>query len=90
MKDNELNTYLKNRFYNDGYHGIQESRVIWDISVIAYMINKNWFEMEDINSPNIKEDTSYEINTTNHKIKFVTKIDKDEIYNDLFKKLGEK
>ena len=89
MKDNELNTYLKNRFYNDGYHGIQESRVIWDISVIAYMINKNWFEMEDINSPNIKEDTSYEINTTNHKIKFVTKIDKDEIYNDLFKKLGE-
>ena len=90
MKDNELNTYLKNRFYNDGYHGIQESRVIWDISVIAYMINKNWFEMEDINSPNIKEDTSYEINTTNHKIKFVTKIDKDEVYNGLFKKLGEK
>ena len=36
----DLCNYLINKFYNDGYHGIQESRVIWDISVIAYMINK--------------------------------------------------
>ena len=32
----ELCNYLIDRFYDDGYHGIQESRVIWDISVIAY------------------------------------------------------
>ena len=30
-----LCNYLIDRFYNDGYHGIQESRAIWDISVIA-------------------------------------------------------
>ena len=52
----ELCNYLINRFYNDGYHGIQESRVIWDISVIAYMINKNWFETKEISCLNIKED----------------------------------
>ncbi|MCI8640505.1 MAG: hypothetical protein HFJ59_01320, partial [Clostridia bacterium] len=33
---NELCDYLCQRFYNDGVHGIQERRVIWDISVIAY------------------------------------------------------
>ena len=44
----ELNKYLIERFYNDGYHGIQETRVIWDISVIAYMINKNWFETKKL------------------------------------------
>ena len=84
----ELNKYLIERFYNDGYHGIQESRVIWDISVIAYMINKNWFETEKISCPNIKEDSSYELTDNRHSITFVTKLDRDRIYEDLFRKLG--
>ena len=85
----ELCNYLIDRFYNDGYHGIQERRVIWDISVIAYMINKKWFTSEDISCPNIKKDTSYEITTNNHKITMVNYIDVDKVYSDLFKKLGE-
>ena len=84
----ELNKYLIERFYNDGYHGIQETRVIWDISVIAYMINKNWFETKKISCPNIKEDSSYELTDNRHSITFITKLDRDRIYEDLFKKLG--
>lgn len=84
----ELCDYLIKRFYNDGYHGIQESRVIWDISVIAYMINKNWFETKKISSPNIKEDTSYEMTQNKHNVTFVTKLNRDKIYEDLFNKLG--
>ena len=84
----ELNKYLIERFYNDGYHGIQETRVIWDISVIAYMINKNWFETEKISCPNIKEESSYELTDNRHSITFVTKLDRDRIYEDLFRKLG--
>ncbi len=52
---NEVGTYLCERFYNDGKHGIQTRRVIWDISVIAYLINKEWFEISQINCPNIKK-----------------------------------
>ncbi|MGN0005036.1 MAG: nucleoside hydrolase [Candidatus Gastranaerophilaceae bacterium] len=90
LKDkNELCNYLIDKFYNDGYHGIQERRVIWDISVIAYMINQKWFTSENISCPNIKEDTSYELTTNNHKITMVNYIDVNKIYNDLFKKLGE-
>ena len=85
----ELCNYLIERFYNDGYHDVQESRVIWDISVIAYMINKNWFETEQISCPNIREDTSYEITDNKHNITFVTKLDRNKIYEDLFNKLGE-
>ena len=84
----ELNKYLIERFYNDGYHGIQETRVIWDISVIAYMINKNWLETEKISCPNIKEDSSYELTDNRHSITFITKLDRDRIYEDLFRKLG--
>lgn len=85
----ELCNYLIERFYNDGYHSVQESRVIWDISVIAYMINKNWFETEQISCPNIRKDTSYEVTDNRHNITFVTKLDRNKIYEDLFNKLGE-
>ena len=85
----ELCKYLIERFYNDGYHGIQESRVIWDIAVVAYMINKNWFETKQISCPNIRKDTSYEVTDNRHSITFVTKLDRDKIYKDLFEKLGE-
>ncbi len=84
----ELCDYLCQRFYNDGIHGIKERRPIWDISVIAYMINKQWFETEEISCPYIKEDTSYEITTNNHKITVVNYLNVDKIYKDLFKKLG--
>ena len=90
LKDkSELCNYLIDRFYNDGYHGIQERRVIWDISVIAYMINKEWFTSEDISCPNIEDDTSYELTTNNHKITMINYIDVNKVYIDLFKKLGE-
>lgn len=86
---NKLCNYLIRRFYDDGYHGKHERRVIWDISVIAYMINKKWFTYEDINCPNINCDTSYEMITNNHKVTMVNYIDVDKVYSDLFKKLGE-
>ena len=90
LKDkSELCNYLIDRFYNDEYHGIQKRRVIWDISVIAYMINKDWFTSKDISCPNIKNDTSYELTNDNHKITMINYIDVDKVFNDLFKKLGE-
>ena len=85
----ELCDYLCQRFYNDTYHGIQERRVIWDISVIAYMINKSWFDTEEFSCPIIKEDTSYELTENRHKITFVNYLEPNKIYNDLFKKLVE-
>ena len=83
----ELCNYLIDRFYNDGYHGVRDERVIWDISVIAYKINKNWFETKDISCPIIKDDTSYEATNNDNMITFVTKLDRDKIYEDLFKRL---
>lgn len=85
----ELCDYLCQRFYNDGYHGIQERRVIWDISVIAYLMHKEWFEAKEISCPNIKEDSSYELTNDRHRITMVNYLDVDKIYTDLFNKLGE-
>ena len=84
----QIGDYLCEKFYNDGLHGIKERRVIWDISVIAYMINKEWFETKEVSCPNIKDDTSYELTNDNHKITFVNYLNVDKIYEDLFEKLG--
>ena len=91
LKDkSELCNYLIDRFYNDGYHGIQKIRVIWDISVIAYLINRNWFKEEMISCPTINDNTAYSKTQNKHKITMVNYLDTDKIYADLFEKLGMK
>ena len=90
LKDkSSLCNYLIDKFYNDGYHGITKSRVIWDISVIAYMINKDWFITNDISCPLINDDTFYKLTVDNHKITMINYINVSKVFNDLFKKLGE-
>ncbi len=85
----KLCDYLCQTFYNDGVHGIQYRRVIWDISVIAYMINKDWFESQKVSCPMINDDTSYKMTKNMHEITVVSYLNSDKIYADLFKKLGE-
>ena len=83
----ELCDYLCSRFYNDEIHGIQTRRVIWDISAIAYLINKEWFEEKKMSCPEINKDLSYDFKENDRKINFVTYLDSDKIYENLFKKL---
>lgn len=89
QKKNKLCDYLIKRFYNDGYHGIQERRVIWDISVVAYLINRSWFETKQIRRPVINDDTSYSFSNKKQFITMATFLYANNIYADLFKKLGE-
>ena len=53
------------------------------------MINKDWFTSKEISCPNIKNDTSYELTTNNHKITMINYIDVNKVYSDLFEKLGK-
>lgn len=90
LKDkSDLTNYLCSRFYNDGKHGIQIRRVIWDISAVAYLINKDWFEEKEISCPTIAENTSYELTSNRHNITMLTYLDSNKIYEDLFRKLGK-
>ena len=84
----ELCNYLLERFYNDGYHGLQERRVLWDISVIAYMINKSWFVDKKISCPKINDDTSYELTTNNHLITMINDMKSDKIIEDMLYSLS--
>lgn len=84
-----LGKFLYDRFYNDGRHGITKRRTIWDIAVIGYIINPSWFDIEMVKCPLINEDLSYSDKTLDHEITFITNIDVNSLYNDMFNKLGE-
>lgn len=67
---------------------IGESKTLWDLSAIAYLLNKNWFKTQEISCPEILEDTSYKFTKDKHKITFVNDLNRHEIYKDFFIKMG--
>ncbi len=83
---NKLCDYLCYRFYNRS-HGPTKRWPLWDISVIAYMINKNWFNTIDISCPLINNDNTFKFTKNRHNIKFVNYLNANEIFKDLFEKL---
>lgn len=85
---NELCDFLCDRFYNRVW-GPTKRYPIWDISVVAYLINNNWFNTIDISCPIIKDDNTFILTTDKHNIKFACYLDASKIYSDLFQKLKE-
>ena len=83
----KISQYLCERFVNDSYYGIKSERVIWDISVIAYLINKNWFKTQEIKGLGLSNDLKYYIDSNKTTKKIVEKLDYNKIYDDLFKTL---
>lgn len=86
---NGLGKFLYDRFYNDGRHGITKRRTIWDIAVIGYVLNSSWFDITSVKCPLINDDLSYSDKTLDHEITFVTNIDVNSLYSDMFNKLDE-
>lgn len=85
---NELNDYLCYKFYNR-YWGHHKRWPLWDISIIAYMINKDWFDTMEVSCPIINEDNTFTLTTDQHRITFVKYLNANCIFEDLFNKLRQ-
>lgn len=85
---NELCNYFCDIFIDD-YGTEKIRRVLWDVSAVAYIINKKWFETMEISCPKIKKDTSFKLTKFRHKIKFVQRLNSNKIYDDLFSKIAK-
>lgn len=62
---------------------------LFDISVVAYMLNKSWFKEKTISCPKILKDGKFKQTKFRHKVKFIYDLQRDKIFFDLFKKIGE-
>ncbi|GGD51461.1 nucleoside hydrolase [Paenibacillus nasutitermitis] len=63
------------------------SRVIWDISTVAFMNNEEWTPSSLIPSPHISEDFRWGMDSSRHLIRYVNHIHRDPVFKDFFSRL---
>lgn len=64
------------------------SKVIWDISVIAWLIDPKWIPSELAPSPVLTDDFRWTQRPGRHQIRVATNLQRDLIFHDLFEKLA--
>ncbi|MBN2011682.1 nucleoside hydrolase [candidate division KSB1 bacterium] len=93
----EIDYYVKGRgaignYLHDIYHhfiqGHARSKVIWDISTIAWLLNPDWVPTTLVSSPMLTGQLTWSRDDRRHLIRVATSVDRDAIFGDLFGKLA--
>jgi inosine-uridine nucleoside N-ribohydrolase len=84
---NELSDYLYNIVVE--YSGGKEawSKVIWDVTAVAWLINSSWVPTNLVHSPVLTDQVTYSVDQSRHFIRMATSVNRDAIFKDLFDKL---
>ena len=64
------------------------SKVIWDISTIAYLLNSDWVPTQIVHSPVLTDQVTWSFDYSRHFIRSAYYVYRDQIFKDLFKKLS--
>ena len=65
------------------------SKVIWDISTVAWMINPAWIPSTLVPSPLLTDDMKWRKQAGRHLIRVATNAQRDPVFQDLFEKLAK-
>ncbi len=93
----EMREHVKGRgAIGDYLYGIYEgymddhfanSKVIWDIAAIAYLIDPSWVPSELVHSPILTDQVTWSRDSSRHFIRAANFVHRDPIFRDLFEKL---
>jgi purine nucleosidase len=64
------------------------SKVIWDISAIAWVIEPKWIPTAVVPSPILTDDFRYEKRAGRHEVRVATNVNRDRVFDDMFRKLA--
>ncbi|MGC9468434.1 MAG: nucleoside hydrolase [Anaerolineae bacterium] len=72
-----------------GYHAdhFAWSKVIWDISTIAYLLDDSWTPTNVVHSPIVTDQLTWSFDARRHLIRSAYHVHRDPIFRDLFAKL---
>jgi hypothetical protein len=72
-----------------GYHEdhFAWSKVIWDISAIAFLLNESWTPTALVHSPIVTSEGTWSFDPGRHLIRSAVHVHRDPIFGDLFAKL---
>ncbi len=65
------------------------SKVIWDISAPAYLINSDWVATSLVHSPVLTDQMTWSEDRERHFIRSAYQVDRDQIFTDVFTKLSK-
>lgn len=96
----EMETYVKGRgdigdylfetyetYFSEHY---ARSKVIWDISTVAYLNNPEWVPTTLHPSPALRDDVTWgPVDNSRHPVRVATDIHRDQVFGDLFRKLDD-
>lgn len=63
------------------------NRVIWDVSVIAWILNEGFMETRIVSTPLPAYDGYYSFSDNRHPMKYIYMVHRDLIFEDMFRKL---
>jgi purine nucleosidase len=69
--------------------GFAWSKVIWDISAVAWLIEPKWIPTRVVPSPILTDKMTYESGTGRHPVRVAVGCDRDRVFDDMFKKLAK-
>lgn len=84
---NELSDYLYNIVVE--YSGGRDawSKVIWDVSAVAWLVNPSWLPTNLVHSPVLTDQVTYSADPSRHFIRMAASVNRDAIFRDLFTKM---
>ena len=87
---NKLADYLLNTTIE--YSGGRDtwSKVIWDVTAVAWLINPSWMPTNLVHSPVLTDQVTYSTDQSRHFIRMATSVNRDAIFRDLFRKIADK
>lgn len=85
----DIGTYLTDIVKNYTSNPYAWSKVIWDITTIAWLINPQWVPTNLVHSPIVTDQVTWSFDQSRHFIRSAYFINRDPIFGDLFKKLGK-
>lgn len=65
------------------------SKVIWDISTIAYLVNPAWVPTMFVHSPVLTADVTWSVDPLRHLMRYAYHVYRDPILGDLFRRLSD-
>ena len=85
---NKLSDYLLNTTVE--YSGGRDtwSKVIWDVTAVAWLVNPSWIPTNLEHSPVLTDQVTYSFDHSRHFIRMAVTLNRDAIFRDLFSKLA--
>jgi inosine-uridine nucleoside N-ribohydrolase len=84
---NEISVYLLEIFKDYHKDHFAWSKVVWDMTAVAYMVNSDWTPSQLVHAPRVSEFDTYSFDKNRHLMRMVYHIRRDAIFRDFFKKL---